>query len=288
MRMQKKADLMLLLITLFWGTSYTFTKIAMESLGAFNVIALRFLIGFFFAAIVYYQKIMNADKQVIKYSLILATILFIVFAGMNIGLQYTTASNAGFLIALSVIFIPMIDYLFFKVSFSPRIKLSIILATIGIALLTLNTQLRMNFGDFLLLMSAIIFSIHVVMTDKFSKSVDAISLGVIQLGIVAVYSSIFSFFIDGLKLPSSNEAWIAILVLSILCTAVGYIVQTWAQRYTTSTHTGLIFSLEPIFSVITAYFLIGEILSLRGYIGAFILILGVVNAEIDYKKILKG
>jgi drug/metabolite transporter (DMT)-like permease len=286
--MQKKADLMLLLITIFWGTSYTFTKIAMETLGAFNVIALRFIIAFLVAGVVYYKKIMNANRQLLTYALILSTTLFIVFSTMNIGLRYTTASNGGFLIALSVVFIPIIDKLIFKINFSSRIKLSIVLATIGIALLTLNTQLRMNIGDFLLLISAVIFALHVVMTDKLTKKVDSISLGVIQLGIVAIYSSIFSFFIDGLKLPSMQETWIAILVLSILCTAVGYIVQTAAQRYTTSAHTGLIFSLEPIFSAITAYVLIGEILSIRGYIGALILILSVLNAEVDYKKIIKG
>ena len=76
-------------------------------------------------------------------------------------------------------------------------------------------------------------------------------------------------------------------MLSIFCTAIGYIVQSTAQKYTTATHTGLILSLEPVFSAILGYFVLGETLATRGYIGALLMLLSVLNAEVDFNSIFK-
>jgi len=88
------------------------------------------------------------------------------------------------------------------------------------------------------------------------------------------------------RLPGNAMLWGAILALSILCTAVGYIVQADAQQYTSATHAGLIFSLEPVFSAVLGYAFLGELLSLKGYIGAGILLVSVLIAEVDFKKLV--
>ena len=103
------------------------------------------------------------------------------------------------------------------------------------------------------------------------------------LGFAGLFSIIFSVFTETVKLPSTGLSWFAILALSILCTAVGYIVQTTAQQYTNASHTGLILSLEPVFSAIFAFAFLGEILLVKGYIGAAILLFGVLLAEFDLK-----
>jgi drug/metabolite transporter (DMT)-like permease len=95
---------------------------------------------------------------------------------------------------------------------------------------------------------------------------------------------VFSMFTETVRLPNTTVSWVSILSLSILCTAVGYIVQTTAQQYTSATHTGLILSLEPVFSAIFAFAVLGEVLSLKGYTGAAILMFSVLIAEVDFKK----
>lgn len=94
----------------------------------------------------------------------------------------------------------------------------------------------------------------------------------------------FSLLTETVRLPSTAISWGATLALSILCTAVGYIVQATAQQYTSATHTGLILSLEPVFSAILGFAFLGEILSSRGYAGAAILLISVLIAEVDFKK----
>ncbi len=284
MTRQVRADLMLLMITVFWGASYILTKLALDVLQPFNLTAVRFIIAFIVSAHVFYKNILKSDKTTVKYALILAIILFGVFISMTFGLKYTTASNAGFLVSLSVVFIPILSALFLKQKIEKKAIIGVCIAPIGIALLTLNSQLSVNSGDLLCTLCALLFAIHVVATGVFTQKVDSIALGVLQLGFVGLFSLLVSMFTETVKLPSTTVSWVSILSLSILCTAVGYIVQTTAQQYTSATHTGLILSLEPVFSAIFAFAILGEILSLRGYAGAAILLFSVLIAEVDFKK----
>lgn len=284
MTRQVRADLMLLMITVFWGASYILTKLALDVLQPFNLTAVRFIIAFIVSAIVFYKNILKSDKTTVKYALVLAIILLGVFISMTFGLQYTTASNAGFLISLSVVFIPILALLFLKQKIEKKVIIGVCIAPIGIALLTLNSQLSVSSGDLLCIICALLFAIHVVATGVFTKKVDSIALGVLQLGFVGFFSLVISMFTETVRLPNTTVSWVSILALSILCTAVGYIVQTTAQQYTSATHTGLILSLEPVFSAIFAFAVLGEILSIKGYAGAAILMFSVLIAEVDFKK----
>lgn len=285
MTKQTRADLLLILVTVFWGSSYILTKLALDVLQPFNLTALRFIISFAVSALAFYKRIINADKTTIKYALILAVILFVVFVAQSFGLQYTTASNAGFLISLAVVFIPVFAHFFLKQKVERKVVIGVCLAPVGIALLTLNSQLSVNSGDLLCILCALLSAVHVIVIEVFTRRVDSVALGVLQLGFAGLFSTIFSFFTETVRLPDTALSWGAILVLSILCTAFGYIVQATAQKHTSATHAGLIFSLEPVFSALFGFMLLGEVLSLRGYIGGAILLLSVLIAEVDFKKI---
>lgn len=284
MTRQIRADLMLLVVTVFWGASYILTKLALEVLQPFNLTALRLLIAFIVSALVFYKRISKADIRTIKYSLVLAVILVGMFISMSFGLKYTTASNAGFLISLAVIIIPILSYLFLKQKIEKKVVIGVCIAPIGIALLTLNSQFSVSGGDLLCILCALFSAMHVVCMGAFTQKVDSIALGILQLGFAGIFSIVFSLLTETVRLPSTTVSWGATLALSILCTAVGYIVQATAQQYTSATHTGLILSLEPVFSAILGFAFLGEILSARGYAGAAILLFSVLIAELDFKK----
>lgn len=112
MTRQTVADLMLLMITVFWGASYFLTKLALDVLQPFNLTALRFIIAFIISALVFHKNILKSDIRTIKYSLILAAILVGMFISMSFGLKYTSASKAGFLISLAVVIIPILSHFF--------------------------------------------------------------------------------------------------------------------------------------------------------------------------------
>jgi drug/metabolite transporter (DMT)-like permease len=286
MNSQCKADFMMLIVTICWGSSYLFMKMGLQSIQEFNLIALRFGIAFLLSGSLFYRRLMKTDLKTIKCAVILGSILFSVFSFIIVGVKSTSASNAGFLVSLTVIFVPILSAVFLKKKPEKRVVFAVCLAVIGIGLLTLNNQLKVRIGDVFCILGAVFYAIHIVVTAKLTKHVDSIILGILQLGVCGGLGLIVSFIVEVPKFPNNSEAWFSVLALSVLCSAIGFIAQTVAQKYTTPTHTGLIFSLEPVFAAAFAFMFAGELLPIKGYLGAGIVLLGVINAEVDFKKLI--
>ncbi|AIF50975.1 DMT family transporter [Pelosinus sp. UFO1] len=206
MNTQVKADIMMLIVTIFWGSSYLFMKMGLHSIPEFNLIALRFSIAFILAGIVFYKRLAKVDYKTIKYAFILGLILFLVFASITFGVKTTSASNAGFLVSFTVIFVPLFSALFLKKAPEKRVFLSAFLAIIGIGLLTLNNQLTMNAGDFLCILGAALYAIHIIVTGALTRNVDSITLGILQLGFAGVLGLLFSLSMEETALPSTTES----------------------------------------------------------------------------------
>ncbi|MED1721835.1 DMT family transporter [Brevibacillus parabrevis] len=287
MKPQVKADLAMLLVTLFWGSSYLFMQMGLKDLQTFNLIAIRFGIAFVLAAAIFHKRLRSTSRKTLLHASILGTLLFGVFATITNGVKSTTASQAGFLVSLTVIFVPLLSILF-RHRPEKRVFVGAGLAMVGIGLMTLNTELRISQGDLLCIAGALCYAMHITVTGRFASFSDTIQLGIYQLGFTALLGFVFSCLFESPVLPHSTEGWVAVLALSILCSAIGFVVQTVAQKYTTATHTGLIFSLEPVFAALFAFLFAGEILTTRGYIGAALVLASVLIAEIDLGKWLRS
>lgn len=281
-----KANLIMLLATLVWGSSYIFTKMGLGSLEEFNLIALRFLIAFVIASAIFYKRMININRKLIAYAFILGLSLFSMFAALTFGVKHTTASNAGFLISLTVIFVPILSSFILRKVPEKKVCFAAVVALIGIGLLTLNSELRLNLGDFLCILAALLYAIHMIITGTLTKEVDSLALGIWQLGFTGALGLLFSIILETPQIPQTLSSWGAVLALSILCSAFGFVAQTVSQKYITPTNTGLIFSLEPVFAAIFAFMFFNEVLTSKGYVGAALVLLGVLSAEIDLKGYL--
>lgn len=275
-----KAELLLLIVTMFWGSSYIFMKMGLGTLGEFNLIALRFGLAFILAAILFHKRLRSINLRTLRYGALLGFLLLGVFTCITFGLQTTTTSNAGFLVALTVIFVPLLDVLVFRKKVAAAQVFGAILAIAGIGLLTLNATLHIQPGDFLCILSALFYAVQILVTGKAVKSCDSLNIGILQLGFVSGYAFVLSAIFETPRLPSTMPGWIAILALGILCSACGFILQPVAQKFTTPTRTGLIFSLEPVFAAFFGYWFAGEQLSMQGYAGAALVMLGIVASEL--------
>lgn len=280
MNKQLQANFLIVLVALFWGSTYFLTKMAVAELEPFNLTALRFGTAFIITALFFFKRIRNADRTVIKYSIILGVLAVIAVLSMTFGVQYTTASNAGFLISLSVVMIPLISVVVLKKKIKAKLLLSVVLATIGIVCLTLNEQLTINKGDILCILCATSFAVQVLIMERIPKTADSVAIGALQLGITAVVNFILSFFLENFTVPSDLKVWGVIVILGVFCTAFCYIIQIYALKNTSAIQAGIILSLEPVFSAIFAYIFLGELLSKQGYIGAILLFISVILAGI--------
>ena len=285
--MQLRANILMVVVTMFWGLSYTFMVMGLESLEVFNIVALRSLIAFLIAGIIFYKKIINTNRKTLLYAMIQGFLLVFVVGLPMFGVQTTSASNAGFLVSLTVVLVPIITSILDRKLPSRTISIAVICTMIGISILTLNTTLSFQIGDLFCLLTALCYSIYIILNGKFTNSVDSISFGIYQMAFAGIFGGIFCLLFELPQLPTTTSSIIAVLGLAILCSAIGFIGQAYSQQYTSATHTGLIFSLEPIFAALFAVIFLGEDLTTRLIIGGLLIFGGNVIAQINQFHLLQ-
>lgn len=286
MTKKTKADLALIGVTVGWGASFLFTKEAINQIEVFNFIALRFFIAFAFSFVIFYKRMIKANLKGLLYGGILGTILFVSYGVQTLGLQYTSVSNSAFITGLSVVLVPIILSLLDKRLPSPKLMLCSMVAASGLALLTLSNGLNsINIGDILTLISALGFATHIIVVGKLASKEDPFVMAIIQFGVVTVLSTLISVGIETPVLPTTSSLWLNIVGLSIVCTAGAFITQNVAQKYTTASHTALIYTLEPVFAAVAGYIFVGEVLSGSGLMGASLIVTGMLISEIDFASI---
>lgn len=282
----KKANLLMLIVVFFWGLSYLFTRQGLESLSVFNFIALRFGVGFVAAALIFAKHFSAVNKKTIYGGAVLGFFLFLVFTGLNYGIQFTTISNAGFLGSLTVLFVPILSSLIDRKRPEKKIVVGSLSATAGIALLTLESAAGFGFGDLICILAAAFYAGHILMTKRLTeqKETDALNLGIAQLGFTCLYGIAATFLFETPQLPQNTQAWTAVLFLGLFCTAFGFVAQTLAQKDTTPSHIGLIFALEPVFAAIFAWLFVSEELLPIQILGAAVVFASVLAVETDFFK----
>lgn len=290
MNKQLKADLMLVLVTLCWGISYYLMDLALTDMDPFTLNAHRFLGAFAVAGLLSYKKVKDVNRITLKYSLLVGAALVSVYIGATFGVKYTTLSNSGFLCALTVVFTPLIAWVFLRQKLDRKMTLSVVICFIGIALLTLKDDFSINLGnlkgDLLCIICAVAYAIDLLLTEKAvsHKEVDAYQLGVFQLGVTGLCNLILAIIVETPHFPTTGNVWGAVIFLSIFCTGVAFVVQPVAQQYTSASHVGVIFALEPVFAGIVAFALAGEVLSPKSYFGAVLMIASIFIMEIDFSR----
>ncbi|NOU61896.1 DMT family transporter [Marinifilum caeruleilacunae] len=290
MSVRIKTILLLLLGTIFWGMTFVFIKDAVSLISVAGFLGYRFLLAGFVLALIFMKKIRKIDFQVIKYGLLLSLPLLASFLAQTIGLQYTTASKGGFITGLSVVFVPLILSVMQKKLPTANIILAVIMATMGLALLTLSSGLQLNIGDSWVFVSAILFAIYIIMVGNISPNCDGVLLSIIQFLVVGVLCTTYAGMRGELFVPTQFKLWQAILFTALFATAFMYTVQNSYQKFISEITTSIIFSFEPLFAAITAYFYLNEELSTKTIIGGLLIFTGILFAEIklkDVKTILK-
>ncbi|MEX3746846.1 MULTISPECIES: DMT family transporter [Lysinibacillus] len=287
MGIQGKANLLMVIVTMFWGLSYTFMVMGLETMAVYNVVALRCIIAFLAAGIIFYKRIIKVDAKTLKYAAIQGFLLFIVFALSLIGLETTSVSNAGFILSLTVVLVPIFSSFIEKKLPSKAVSFAIICTMIGITILTTHGSVSFQKGDIVVAIAALCYSIYLLLNSSFTKNVESISYGIYQLGFAGLYALILTFIFETPTLPSTTTAWIAIIGLGVICSAFCFIGQTVAQQYTSATHTGLIFSLEPIFAAMFAMMFIGEGITIKLLIGGSFILIGNLVAQLEHLHVLR-
>ncbi len=282
-----KADLGLLSVTLFWGTTFIFSKIVLTDVPLNSYLFLRLSLAA--VAMILYALRFRRDWniRVFKHGAILGTLLYLSYFLQMWGIRETSASNAGFITGLSVVLVPVFGFLFFKIKTALPTWISVVLAIIGLLLLSGANPFLWNNGDLKVLACAFVFAFHIIYTGRYSRIHNVYVLTAAELSVVAFFAFWAYLPASGTFTRISLKNWGIILYLALFGTVFTYLMQTSMQRFTTVTRTAIIFAMEPVFAALFAYLVAGETLTAKGWLGGGLIVLSMVIAEFPWKTILR-
>jgi drug/metabolite transporter (DMT)-like permease len=287
---QRQADLVLLLIAIIWGTTFTVVHQAVATFPPLALIALRFGCAALLLVPLMLRQGLRLHEW--KVGMLLGGLLFLGFATQTLGLRYTTPARAGFITGLNVALVPVFGLLLGQRP-APRALLGVVVAIVGLAVLTWGCAIpwlgctldtaasaQQQLGDLLVLLCAVAFALHIVAVSRWATRLPVTTVNTWQLIAAALLAGSTAVALER-PIPAPSPGVLgAVLFLGVIATALVFALQLRVQRYTTATHTALIFALEPVFAALFAWLWIGELLTPAVLVGGAIMLFGVLLAEL--------
>jgi len=272
-------ELALVAVTAVWGATFVVVRDAVARVPPSAFIAMRFLAAAALLAALRPRQALRPDLGLAAAGVVAGLALFAGYAFQTVGLQYTSASSAGFITGLAVVLTPLLGALLLHGPPGRWPATGALLAATGLALLTLQ-RLELRRGDLLVLGCAFAFASHILLLGRYSPRHASYQLAVVQLATTGVLALAWAGVAGELRRPGSGQVWFALAVTAVLASAGGFLVQTRAQRDVSPTRTAVIFTMEPVFAALFAFWLAGERLSARGWLGAACIVAGMLVAEL--------
>jgi len=271
------ADFLLLTVAVFWGVTFKLVQNAIADMPVFMFLFLRFFGAFLLMFILFFKKI-SFDKNSLKAAFILGVLNFLVFSFQTFGLLYSPSSIVAFITGLYVILTPIVAFFIFKKRISAYAMIGVIIAFLGIYLLTGADIKGFGKGEVYTFIATVFVALHINYTDIYSKKHNLYTLVTFQFLTVGILSLFFIPFEKGGDIHFSADVITALIVTVVFATVFAYFVQTYAQKFTTPTKTAIIFAMEPVSAAVFGYFY-GEHLSALQIVGAALVILAMLVAE---------
>ncbi|MGH8997739.1 MAG: DMT family transporter, partial [Acidimicrobiales bacterium] len=276
-----RIDLVLLLVAASWGSTYLAAKELLSPGSVVALLAVRMLIAAVVMALIVAARRNRPTLAEIRVGTILGVLLATVFVFETFGIAHTSATNAGLIISLTIVFTPILDAVVSGRRLPARFFLAAIIAVFGVVLLAGNGALRPpSFGDLLVLVAALVRALHVTSMHKLTadKPMDSLHLTTVQLATCAAVFSVASLlygdsiprFIATLNLGRG----LLFLYLVLACTVFAFLAQTWAVRRTSPSRVSLLLGTEPIWAAIIGIAIAHDSVGFVGYCGIVLILAG--------------
>ncbi len=286
-----KSPLLLVLASVIWGVAFVAQSVGMEHVGPFTFNGVRNLLGslvlvpviFFFSKKKETSESSESSKTLWIGGIMCGVFLCVASSLQQIGLQYTTVGKAGFLTAMYIVVVPIFG-LFLKKKCSCFVGISILLAIIGLYLLSIKDGLHIGKGDTYVILCAVVFSLQILAVDHFAPKCDCIKLASIQFLVCGVISSVIALIIETPSVEGILAAWLPIAYAGVLSSGVAYTLQIVGQKEMNPTVASLIFSLESVVSVLAGWAILNQTLSTRELCGCVIMFIAIILAQLPEKN----
>lgn len=284
--LEYRADFLLLTVAIAWGVTFLMVQDAIDTTPVFAFLFYRFALATILMFFIAYKFFKYFNKRTFISGIILGSFLFSAFATQTFGLSFTTSSIVAFITGLNVICVPFLAWFLFKNRVKRNVLLATIIAIVGLYLLTMSGTLTLGTGEFLTLACAFLFAAQIVFTEKYSKEVNVFLLVFFQLLTVTIFSLIFSLLFDvsTFNIDFNYAFYKAVIVTAVFATVYAFLIQTYMQQFTSATKTAIIFTMEPVSAAIYGYFVGAETLTYLQILGAVLIIVATLIAELQFGK----
>ncbi len=293
--MRLKADLLLFMVAIIWGTAFVAQGIA----GQYKVAYLFNGVSFMLAAVIlipFIPKKIQVTKEQWKWMFAAGFILFIATAMQQVGLLFTKVANASFLTSLYAVFTPFLLWVTFREKPHWLDLIAVTLAGIGAFLLSTSGRFEAQPGDSIELIGSLFWALHFVVLGKFASKFESVSFAAGHFFISGLINFIIGLFVEDISILSAPPLLGAILYRATLSIGIGYTLQVWGQKHTPPTDAALILGLEAVFAVVAAWFLLKQTLLPIQIIGCVIIFVGVLisqlkewnSGKIDHDHLVEG
>ncbi len=284
--------ILLLLTTIIWGSAFVAQDIASNYVSSFTFNAVRFFISFIIMlpmAILRQVKLKksgenNTAKEIIVSSLICGSCLILASIFQQEGISLEGAGKSGFITSMYLVIIPIFYFIFKHKRYDINVYIGIVLAVVGLYLLSVKDGFNLGKGDIYLILSAFMFAGQIITTGYFAKNMDPFTLSCGQSLVSFLISFIPALVIDKPEVSNVINALPSILYVSIFSTCVAYTLQIVSQKNLNSTLASLVMSLESVFSAISGALILHEYLTGNELIGCIVIFCGVIISQITFKR----
>lgn len=281
-----RANIILLFVAAIWGFAFVAQRQGSDYVGAFIFNGIRFALGgLSLLPLIFYMDKKNEEGEITTFKeallpgIIIGLMLFTGSSLQQVAIPYTTVGKASFITGLYIVFVPIIG-LFLKHKISKNSWAGVAVAVIGLYLLSVNEDFTIGYGDGLLMISAIIWSLHILSIDNFTKKFDPLKLSCIQFATCGILSLVCSLIFEKNNVAGILQAGIPILYGSFLSVGVAFTLQVVAQKDANPSHASIIMSMESVFGAIGGAIILGEFMNARGYIGCACILAGIIISQI--------
>ena len=276
----------LVLVTAVWGLTFVQVKDAVALYPLFAFLAVRFAIASLVLAAPAAGRLRSLGRGGATAGAALGLLLALGYALQTAGLERTTVSSAGFITGLYVVFTPLLALLLFRTRVGGTVWIGVALAVCGLAMLS-GVGAGDPIGDLLVLAGSAAYSVQIVLMERYAPRYDPVAFT--QAEMLAAFGgfALVAVALGQVEVPRGWTVWGALLVTGVFASALGFLVQTWAQRRTSATRTALAFAMEPVWAGIFGFWLAGDRLGALGWGGCAVIMAGILVAEPEAARTLR-
>lgn len=270
----KLAPWALLAVAAMWGISFVWMKDILDQQDVYSFLTSRFVVAALAMIAINPKVLRHFTKELVFKGLIIGMALGSGYIFQTLGLERTTPAITGFITGLYVVFTPLIASVFLKEKLTLLMWGYIALAVIGLAVLSVDGW-SIGLGEAFVLISAVLFAVHIILLGSWSKKFDAYALTVMQLIGCAILSAIPAS-INGFVAPPDMQVWSVIIFTAIFATAFAFVIQTWSQARISTTKVAVILTMEVVFAALFSFMYGMEPFTLRLAIGGTLVLIAML------------